>query len=232
MKIGILGSGQVAQALGGKLLQNGHNVMISSRDLNRKKETWGPEKLPSVNEWIKNMERKGYLAHGGSFKETAVFGEVLMNCTRGLSSIEVLKGLNTEDIEGKILIDTSNPLDSSAGFPPVLGISNTESLGERIQEEFPGTRVVKALNMVNAEVMAGPDMFPEETHLMIAGNDPEAKEWVTGEILRDSLGWKNVVDLGDISNARGMEMYLALWIRLMNAMGTAHFNIKLVKSDR
>ena len=131
-------------------------------------------------------------------------------------------------IEGKILVDLSNPLDFSQGMPPSLAFCNTESLGERIQAAYPAAKVVKALNTINVAVMVAPQDLPEETDLFIAGNDAEAKKWVTDELLKSWLGWKRVHDLGGISNARGTEMYLPLWVRLWGATGTGVMNIRVV----
>ena len=106
---------------------------------------------------------------------------------------------------------------------------NTDSLGEQIQRAFPGARVVKALNTVTAAMMVNPQAVGGgDHHVFVSGDDPEAKGEVT-RLLRDWFGWRNVLDLGDITTARGTEMYLALWIRMMIAMGSPMFNIKVVR---
>src|SRR5581483_3054552 len=122
----------------------------------------------------------------------------------------------------------ANPLDFGQGMPPTLSVCNDDSLAERIQREFPDARVVKAMNTVNASVMVRPGSLGELTNLFLCGNDDDAKRQVTG--LLQSFGWAEgrVLDLGDITAARGPEMYLPLWLRLYGALGTAEFNIRVV----
>ena len=151
-----------------------------------------------------------------------------MNATNGAGSLEALRAAGEENVDGKILIDIANPLDLSGGMPPSLFVSNTDSLGEQIQRAFPTVRVVKALNTMNAFVMADPSLVAGGEHsVFVSGNDEQAKARVT-EILR-SFGWKDVIDLGDITTARGTEMYLPLWLRLWGALGTGTFNISVMR---
>lgn len=229
MKIGILGSGQVAQIVGAKLLELSHEVMISSRNPDAQKDrgAWG--KIPSANQWKEEQIKKKHNAQAGSFRDAARFGEVLFNCTAGEGSLEALQAAGKENLKGKVLVDLANPLDFSKGMPPTLTICNTESLGERIQKAFPEVKVVKALNTVNANLMVNPTLVPGDHDLFIAGNDQKAKEWVKDTLLKQWFGWRNIIDLGDISCARGTEMYLPLWLRLWNALQTPQFNIKVVK---
>jgi len=167
----------------------------------------------------------------GSVAQTAAFGELLINATSGVSSLDALAAADRGDIEGKVMIDLSNPLDFSSGMPPTLAFCNTESLGERIQAAYPGAKVVKALNTVSVAVMVAPDALPDETDLLVAGNDPDAKRFVIDEVLKGWLGWRRVIDLGDISNARGTEMYLPLWVRLFGITQTPLLNIKVVSAS-
>jgi 8-hydroxy-5-deazaflavin:NADPH oxidoreductase len=133
-----------------------------------------------------------------------------------------------DNLDGKILVDVSNPLDFSAGMPPSLFVSNTDSLGERIQAQLPGVRVVKALNTVNASVMVDPGQLADgDHHVFLSGNDAGAKQAVA-DLLRDRFGWRHVLDLGDISTARGAEMLMPMWLRLMGSLGTAMFNWRIV----
>lgn len=231
MKIGIIGSGNVAQTLGDKLLDVGHEVMISSRDLDAEK-TSGFGTVPSANAWVAAQQAKGHQgAAAGSVAATAAFGDLLINATSGVASLAALGVAERSDIEGKVLIDLSNPLDFSGGMPPTLAFCNTESLGERIQAAYPGARVVKTLNTVSVAVMVAPGALPEATDMFVAGNDAEAKRWVTEEVLKGWLGWSRVVDLGDITNARGTEMYLPLWVRLFGLTQTPMLNIKVVTAS-
>lgn len=128
----------------------------------------------------------------------------------------------------KILIDTANPLDFSKGMPPTLSVCNTDSLAEQIQSEFPETRVVKTLNTMNARLMVDPGQLAgADHHVFLSGDDAEAKS-VLIELLK-SFGWMEVIDLGDISTARGTEMLLPIWLRLWNATYTALYNFKNVR---
>ena len=216
MRIGILGTGMAGRTLGARLVQLGHEVVLGARQpTNEVARGWASE--------------LGERAAAGTFADAAAHGEVVVNATAGSASVAALQAAGADNLDGKVLIDIANPLDFSAGMPPRLAVANTDSLGEAIQREFPAARVVKALNTVNANVMVDPARVPGEHSVFVAGNDPEAKAAVIG-ILRE-LGWpaSSVVDLGDITAARGLEMYLPLWVRLMLTWGTADFNIKVVR---
>jgi 8-hydroxy-5-deazaflavin:NADPH oxidoreductase len=215
MQIGILGSGLTAQTIGTKLVQLGHEVMLGSRD----------EANPPAVAWAKDQ---GQHALYGTFKNAAVFGEIIFNCTLGSGSLEALDQAGAENLKGKVLIDTSNPLDRSTDMW-TLTVCNTDSLGEQIQRAFPETRVVKTLNTVNANVMVDPAKLLEKTHVFVSGNDIEAKATVV-RILRDWFGWREIIDLGNIASARSVEMYVLLWHTLRNAISSQRFNIKVVTS--
>ena len=152
----------------------------------------------------------------------------MINATLGAATLEALHAAGAENLRGKILVDVSQPLDFSRGMPPTLTVCNTDSLGEQIQSAFPETRVVKTLNTVNAAVMVNPGRLAEETDMFVAGNDAEAKEWVTQHLLREAFGWKRVIDLGDVTSSRGTEMYMPFWLRLWGATGSAVFNVRVV----
>lgn len=215
MKIGILGTGMVGSAIGSRLAELGHSVAMGSR-------TAGGAK---ALEWV---SKAGPGARQGTFAEAAAFGEMVFNCTAGVASLAALEMAGAANLEGKTLVDVSNPLDFSRGMPPTLTICNDESLGERIQKTFPGARVVKTLNTVNAEVMAYPERLAGgDHHMFLCGNDAGAKKGAA-ELL-ESFGWKHLLDLGDITMARGTEMYLPLWIRMYGALKTPAFNIRIVR---
>jgi predicted dinucleotide-binding enzyme len=164
----------------------------------------------------------------GTLAETGAYGEILINATAGGASLDALRLSGADALPGRVLIDVANPLDFSKGMPPSLSVCNTDSLGEQIQRAFPALKVVKALNTTNASVMADPAAVGGGDHtLFICGNDPEAKATVT-ELVR-SFGWRDVVDAGDITAARGTEMLLPLWIRLFGAFKTPLFNFKIVR---
>ncbi len=216
MKIGILGTGMVGVAIGNKLVSLGHEVRMGSRTANNEKAV----------AWIKGAGAK---ASQGTFADAAGFGELLFNCTSGHGSLEALKAAGAQNLKGKIVIDISNPLDFSKGMPPTLFAGNTDSLGELAQAAFPETKVVKTLNTVTASIMVDPGKIGGGDHqLFICGNDSAAKATV-GEFLKTQFGWKNILDLGDITQSRGTESFLPLWIRMWGALKTAEFNIKIVR---
>lgn len=216
MKIAVLGTGNVGDTIGSKLVETGHSVMMGSR-------TKENEKAKAF------VAKHAGKATGGTFAEAAAFGELIFNCTLGMASLEALNAAGENNLRGKILVDLANPLDFSRGMPPSLTIANTHSLGEEIQNFFPKVRVVKALNTMWCGLMVNPAMINGGDHnTFICGNDASAKETVKG--LLKSFGWndKNILDLGDITAARGTEMYLPLWLRIYGATGSGAFNIKIV----
>jgi 8-hydroxy-5-deazaflavin:NADPH oxidoreductase len=218
MRFGVLGTGMVGQAIGGKLVELGHEVRMGSRQAgNEKAVAWASEAGEGASE--------------GSFADAAEFGEVVVNATAGEASVQALEAAGSERLAGKVLIDVANPLDFSAGRPPTLSVCNDDSLAEQIQRAFPEARVVKALNTVNASVMVAPGALGESTNVFVCGNDEDAKAQVI-ELLQ-SFGWGegNVLDLGDVTAARGTEMYLTLWLRLWGALGAGAFNIAVVRGD-
>src|SRR3954470_4467642 len=216
MKIGVLGTGIVGQTLGTKLAQLGHQVMMGSRKA-------GGEKARA---W---MKATGANASEGTFANAAAHGEIVFNCTSGMVSLDALKAAGAKNLDGKILIDVANPLDFSKGMPPTLTVSNTDSLGEQIQRAFPNARVVKALNTTNTLVMVNPAQVAGGDHdLFICGNDAAAKKRVS-ELLTRWFGWRAPIDLGDITAARGTEMILPIWLRLMGTLGTPMFNFKIAR---
>ena len=216
MRIGVLGTGMVGKTIGSKLVELGHEVTMGSRTADN----------PDATEWA---EAAGANAAHGTFADAAAAGELVFNCTGGTVSLDALGAARKENLAGKVLVDVSNALDFSQGRPPILGVCNTDSVGEQIQRAFPEARVVKALNTVNAAVMVDPATVPGEHDIFVCGNDEDAKTQVRG--LLESFGWpgEHILDLGDISAARGTEMYLPLWLRLIGAVGGPRFNIRVVR---
>ena len=216
MRIAVLGTGVVGRTLAGKLVQSGHDVVLGSRSAtNEAAVGWAAEAGPR--------------AKAATFADAAAQAEVIINATPGTVSLEVLAAASTKNIAGKVLIDVANPLDHSAGFPPSLSISNTDSLAETIQRAFPTARVVKALNTMRADVMVAPDRLADGDHdVFMAGDDAGAKEVVAG--LLQEFGWRpeHIRDLGPLEAARGMEMWLPLWLRIFLNQGNRVFNIKVV----
>jgi 8-hydroxy-5-deazaflavin:NADPH oxidoreductase len=202
VKIGVLGTGVAGRTIAAKLVELGHDVRVGSR----------AAKDDAV-----------------TFADAASFGEIVFNCTAGDKSLEALRMAEADNLADKILVDVANPLDFSQGMPPILAVCNADSLGEEIQRLFPRSKVVKALNTVNCNVMVNPSVVPGEHDVFICGNDEGAKSEVR-ELVR-AFGWpdEHIIDLGDIAGARGMEMYLPLWLRLMDVVRGATFNIKVAR---
>jgi 8-hydroxy-5-deazaflavin:NADPH oxidoreductase len=215
VRVAVLGTGVVGRTLGTKLVGLGHEVRMGSRT---------PDNAQAA-EWAASA---GQGASQGTFSDAAAFGELVLNCTGGAVALEALTAAGGHNLEGKTLLDVSNPLDFSGGRPPTLTVCNTDSVGEQIQRTFAGTRVVKGLNTMNCEVMVEPSLVPGEHDVLICGDDESAKSDVS-ELLR-SFGWPagRILDLGDITCARGLEMYVVLWVRLAGAFGT-HLNIHVAR---
>ncbi len=217
MKISVLGTGSVGQAIGSKLIQLGHEVKMGSRSGNNEK----------ASAWV---DANGTNAAQGTFAEAAAAGEIIFNCTKGEIALDVLRMAGPDNLKGKILIDISNPLDFSKGMPPTLLIVNDNSLGEEIQKLLPDTHVVKTLNTLTAKLMVNPELVNNGDHdIFMSGNNPEAKKQVSK--LLQTFGWgaDHIIDLGDITTARGTEQILPVWVRLYAAMGTPMFQFKIVK---
>ena len=214
--IGILGSGNVGDTIGSKLIELGHTVTMGSRTNNN-------EKVQAF------VSKHGEKARAGTFADAAAFGEIIFNCTKGEGSLDALHIAGENNLKDKIIVDVANPLDFSHGMPPALTVSNTDSLAEEIQRTYPDSKVVKALNTMWCGLMVNPKLLNNGDHTtFISGNDDDAKKRVK-EILV-SFGWteKNIIDLGDITTSRGTEMYLALWVRIMGSLNSGNFNIKIV----
>lgn len=230
MKIGIIGTGTVGQTLAVRLAEAGHDVVIGTRNVEEKLSSDQPDQYgnPPFKVWHKEHSNIRLVP----FEEAGRFGEVLINATKGNASVKALQQAGRDNLRNKVLVDVGNPLDNSKGFPPTLisDLSNTNSLGEEIQKEFPEARVVKTLNTMWAGLMVNPNMLNNGDHTnFICGNDQQAKETVR-QLLQD-MGWKNenILDLGDITAARGTESYLPTWLRVMGAKQSAAFNIKVVQ---
>ncbi|HET9137175.1 MAG TPA: NAD(P)-binding domain-containing protein [Candidatus Kapabacteria bacterium] len=215
MNIGVFGTGMVGNVIGSKLISLGHNVKMGSRTADNEKATaWAASQGPN--------------ASNGTYADAAAFGELIFNCTNGMGSMEAFKQAGAANVCRKLVVDISNPLDFSKGMPPSLSVCNTDSLAEQLQREFPEAKFVKTLNTVNCNIMVNPALLAGDHDMMLCGNDTDAKATVK-DILTNWFGWKTIHDLGDLTGARGMEMWLPLWLRFMMTTGTANFNIRLVK---
>jgi 8-hydroxy-5-deazaflavin:NADPH oxidoreductase len=215
MRIAVLGTGTVGRTIGTKLVELGHEVTMGSRTADNE----------NAREWV---SAAGGGAAQATFEDAAAGAEMVFNCTGGAVAPDVLRAAGAGNLAGKVVVDVSNPLDFSQGMPPTLTVCNTDSVGEQLQREFPDARVVKTLNTVNTAVMTNPAGVPGQHNLFISGNDDEAKTAVKG--LLGDFGWPQhaIIDLGDITGARGQEMYLPLWLRLMGTLGRPEFNIAVV----
>jgi len=209
MRIAVIGTGSVGRQLGEAFRRIGHDVVVGTRDpeATKRREEWADSDLALV-----------------TFGEAGDGADLVVNATSGDVSLDALAEV---DLDGKVLVDVSNPLDHSGGFPPKLFVKDDDSVAEQIQRAHPEARVVKALNTVNGAVMVEPGRLPETTTMFLAGDDPLAREAVR-ELLRD-LGWVDVIEFPTLDGARGMEMWVALWVRLMSNLGTADFNLRLVR---
>lgn len=215
MKIAVLGTGMVGKAIGTRLAGLGHEVGMGSRTSdNAAGIAWAAD--------------TGGASRHGTFADVSERAELVFNCTSGAGTLDAVRAAGASHLAGKVLVDVSNALDHSH-MPPTLSVCNTDSLGEQLQRELPGTKVVKALNTMNARVMVDPSRVPGEHNVFICGDDQDAK--ATVRELLSSFGWPDgsIIDLGPISSARGTEMYVALWLRLWGAVGGPDFNIRLVR---
>jgi predicted dinucleotide-binding enzyme len=213
MRIAVIGTGVVGRTLGAALAKVGHDVVLATRDpdATRARQEWAGVELPLVR-----------LAEAGEG------AEVVVNATSGAGSLAALQAVGADALAGKVVIDVSNALDFSAGFPPSLLVVNTDSLAEQLQRAFPEARIVKAFNIMTAAVMVDPSLVDGETTFLLAGNDADARATVAA--LAADLGWQDVLDLGDLTGARAMEMYLPLWLRLFRTVGSPVLNIKVVRA--
>jgi 8-hydroxy-5-deazaflavin:NADPH oxidoreductase len=225
MNYGILGTGMVGQAIADRLSSHGHGVKIGTRNVAATLARTTPDAMgnPPFGAWQQQHTAVGLV----TFADAAAFGEIVFNCTSGTVSLEALALAGENNLKGKILIDISNPLDFSKGMPPTLTVSNTDSIGEQIQRAHPELRVVKTLNTMNAWVMLNPALVPGEHTVFVCGNDADAKASATG--LLKEFGWTDILDLGDISNARGVEMFVPLWVRVFSSLQTPMFNVKVAR---
>jgi predicted dinucleotide-binding enzyme len=226
MRVGVFGTGVVGETLAAKIAELGHEVMVGTRNVETAVARTEPGMTggQAFSEWVSQHPD----VKVGTFAEAAAHGELLFNATNGQGSIPALEAAGAENLAGKILVDVTNALDSSSGMPPSLFVSNTDSLAEQIQRAFPEARVVKSLNTVNASLMVDPNQVAGGDHTaFVSGDDPAAKDEVT-RLLQEWFGWKHVVDIGDVTSARGPEMYLALWLRLWIGLQNPMVTVKVV----
>jgi 8-hydroxy-5-deazaflavin:NADPH oxidoreductase len=226
MRIAVLGTGMVGQAIAGRLDQLDHTVTLGTRDPAATLARREPDQMgnPGPGVWASAHPSVAV----ATFADAAAGAEIVVNASNGAASLAVLELAGGEHLRGKVLVDVANPLDFSQGMPPTLLVKDDDSLGEQIQRAHPEALVVKTLNTMNAHLMVEPRQLADGDHsVFVAGNDAEAKAVVSA--LLTAMGHTDIIDLGDLSAARGTEMWLPLWLRLMGALGTAAFNIKVVR---
>ena len=217
MRIAVLGTGGVGTTLASALVATGHEVRMGSR-------TAGNEKAVA---WV---AATGAGASEGTFADAASWGELVVNATGGLVSVGALTAAGAENLAGKVVLDVSNPLDFSEGFPPKVVQPDGRSLGELLQATFPGAHVVKTLNTMGAEIMVAPRALPGTHAVFVAGDSADAKA-VAADLLH-GFGWQGdeIIDVGGITSARGLELYLPLWLSLMGSFGSRDFNVSIVRA--
>ena len=209
-KVGILGSGQVGQALGRGFARHGWDVMLGTRD------------AAKLAEWRDETKQKV-----GSLGDAARHGDVVVLALNGEGAEAALDLAGPQSFAGKLVLDATNPLDFSEGDVPGLFVGTTDSLGERIQRKLPQAKVVKCFNTVSNAQMVDPKFKEGVPPMMIAGNDAEAKKRAD-DLLRE-LGWPGALDVGGIDGARWLEALVPLWVRVAaprNAWGHAFKSVE------
>ena len=213
----VLGTGAAGRTIAAGLAGHGHQITVGTRDVDATRAR------PEFAEWAGEHPD----VEVATFADAVGGAELVLNATNGEAALEVLAQAGADRLAGTVLVDVSNPLDFSQGFPPTLFVKDTDSLAEQIQRAFPATRVVKALNTMNAEIMVIPGLLPDPGSVFVSGDDADAKAAATRLLVE--LGHTDVIDLGDLSTARGAEMLLPIWVRLMGVLGTPRFNFKIVR---
>ncbi|MEV5054043.1 NADPH-dependent F420 reductase [Arthrobacter sp. LAR12-1-1.1] len=226
MKIAVLGTGMVGRTISGALAGLGHDVVMGTRDPQATLARTEPDMMGTAPFAQWHAANTGIAL--AAFADAAAGAELVVNATNGGGSLAALAAAGTGNLAGKVIMDIANPLDFSQGMPPSLNPVNTDSLGEQIQQAFPEAKVVKTLNTMTASVMVDPARVAGGDHsVFVSGDDAEAKAAVT-ELLK-GFGHRDVIDLGDITSARGAEMILPIWLRLWGALGTGEFNFKIAR---
>lgn len=230
MRIAVIGTGMVGRILAAKLAEVGHEVTIGTRDVEATLARSEPDRLgtPPFSQWQGEHPDIGL----ATMPDAVDGAELVVNATAGRVSLEAFRSIGAERLDGKILLDVAQPLDLSQGMPPTLTVVNTDSLAEQLQREFPGAKVVKSLNTTYAEVMVDPARVPGRHNIFVAGDDDDAKRVVRGVL--GEFGWPadRVIDLGDITGARGAEMFARMYFTLAGALGTFDLNIAVHAKDQ
>jgi predicted dinucleotide-binding enzyme len=225
MNIGVLGTGIVGQTLAGKLRTLGHEVVMGSRDPSTLAERTEPPRpgMPSFAGW----HRQNEAVRLATFADAAAHAEIIFLATSGEGAVASVEAAGADALAGKVVIDVTNALEFVDGVVHLFVGGGRDSLAERIQRAAPGARVVKSLNTVTAQVMVEPQSIGGGDHVMwVAGDDETARAEVT-TLLEEWFGWREIVDLGDLTGARALESYVLLWVRAWGALGTPMFNVAI-----
>jgi hypothetical protein len=203
-RVGVIGSGVVGQTLAAGFAGRGHDVVLGSRD---------PGK-DEVRAWLESV---GENVAAGTFADAAEHGQLLVLATLGVATLSAVELAGPERFAGKVVIDATNPLDFSQGFPPRLAWEDGRSLGESVQAALPEARVVKAFNIIGSPYFVDPRFADGKPTMLIAGNDDDAKATVGAAV--EDFGWPPVVDIGGIEAARELEELCILWVRIGGMRG-------------
>lgn len=228
MKIAILGTGMVGQALATALAAKGHEVTIGTRDVEKSRASSQPNAygMPAFGTWYAGQRAIGL----ATFADAVVGADLVINASNGATSLKTLELANLDQAGDVILWDIANDLDFSKGMPPASAISdkNGAGLAERIQARFPNLRVVKTLSSMNAAIMLNPSLVANgDSTVFVSGNDADAKN-TTIEVLT-SFGWTDILDLGDIATSRSVELLMPVWMALYGVLGNTPFNFKIAR---
>lgn len=218
MRIAVLGTGMVGRAVAVGLAHLGLDVVIGTREPAASLARTGAEEFGT---WAAMHSEVGVASYAEAVRDAVL----VVNALNGAASLDGIRDASIAD--DTVLLDIANPLDLS-GEQPTLFVSNDDSLGERIQRVFPHLRVVKALNTMTAQAMVEPHLIADgDFTTFVSGDDDAAKAQVMS--LLGSLGHRDVIDLGDISTARGTEALMLAWIRLMGPLGSPYFTWKVAR---
>ncbi len=213
MKVGILGSGEVGQALGDGFVSRGHEVKLGAREATNEKTT----------KWAAKHGVKG---SAGTFRDAAAFGEMLVVATLWTGTESALRLAGIGNFKGKVVLDVTNPLLFEPNQPPRLALGHTDSGGEQIQRWLPGARVVKVFNIVGNKHMVDPKFPGGPPTMFLCGNDPSARA-AAADVCK-AFGWETV-DLGGMEGARLLEPLCILWVQYGAATGTWNHAFKLLR---
>ncbi len=212
-QVGVLGSGEVGRRLAAGFTSRGHEVMIGTRD---------PDKR-ELREWLSG---EGAGIEAATFAQTAAHGELLVLAVLGDAAEQAIANAGPANFSGKVVIDAMNPLDFSAGFPPKLSIAGEDSLGERVQRALPDAKIVKAFNTIGSQYFVDPSLSEGLPTMLIAGNDEDAKRTV-GDVLAD-FGWPDPIDIGGIESSRELEAICIAWVKIGGRRGAWDHGFKLL----